>query len=231
MITRITKFLAFVFLIIGGVILLYILYKTSIDGYGISNELNTNYVVTGQFGDFVGGVVGTFFALTGTLFIYLTFSEQSKENKRIGFESSFFEMMRMYRENISELRYRKYKFNEYITYENRHVISIIFKEFIDCYREVKKFSNSELASDYLSSKYHEKINAIISKTNPEIDPIEMARIDIAYSIVFYGLSTEGEATIRKLFRKKFNPKYFFRLLFFIKLGLRGSVWVDVGISA
>lgn len=217
MMTSFVKLLAFIFLIIGGATLIYFLNKASIDGYAISNGISTNYEITGQFGDFIGGVVGTFFALTGTFLIYLTFQEQAKENKRTGFESSFFEMIRLHRENVNEMRYRKFKLDDHVNYENRQVIRIIFQEFIECYREVKKFSNSKEISDYITPKYHEKLKKIISNAKSKINPIEMARIDIAYSIVFYGLGAEGESVIRRLFLKKYNPDYYFKLLYYLKL--------------
>ncbi|WP_162624675.1 hypothetical protein [Aeromonas caviae] len=75
------KISAFTFLVIGLGMLVYFLGKSAADGYSIYFEAKTNYEVTGQFGDFVGGVIGTFFALTGTFLIYLTFQEQAKENK------------------------------------------------------------------------------------------------------------------------------------------------------
>ena len=178
---------------------------------------NTDYTTTGQFGDFVGGVIGTFFALAGTLLIYLSFSAQTKENKRNAFESSFFEMMRIYRENINELRYRKYKLDDYIVYENRQVIREIFNEFIECYREVRKFSNSTKTEDYLNPKYAEKLKKVVKDINPKISLIELARIDIAYSIVFYGLGVEGESVIRKNIRKKYNSVYYYKLLYWMKM--------------
>lgn len=61
--TKTLHFFAWVFLLLGCIILIVFLNKASIDGYNISNELPTNYETTGQFGDFIGGVVGTFFAL------------------------------------------------------------------------------------------------------------------------------------------------------------------------
>lgn len=209
--------LAWGFLILGLIILAYLILKSSIDGFGISFKNDTDYTVTGQFGDFVGGVIGTFFALAGTLLIYLSFREQTNENKRNAFEASFFEMMRVYRDNINELRYRKYKGDEHITYENRQVIREIFEEFIECYREVRKFSNSKEVSDYLTPKYAEKLKNIKDKINPKINLIELARIDIAYSIVFYGIGVEGESIIRKNIQKKYNRHYYYKLLYFIKL--------------
>ena len=214
---NITKYLALTFFAVGIITLIYFLAKAAVDGYGISFNTPTDYTATGQFGDFIGGVVGTFFALTGTILIYLTFNSQTKENKRIAFEASFFEMLRLHRENVNELRYRKYKIDDHITYENRQVMRVIFQEFIECYREVKKFSNSKNVLDYITPKYHNKLKTTILKVNPQINAIEMARIDIAYSIMFYGLGIEGESILRKLFLKKYNTEYYYKLLFFLKL--------------
>ncbi len=68
--TKTIERLAWIFLILGIIILVYFLAKSSLDGFGISTRNTTNYEITGQFGDFVGGVIGTFFALAGTLLIY-----------------------------------------------------------------------------------------------------------------------------------------------------------------
>lgn len=196
---------------------MYFLGKSGIDGYSISLDAKTNYQVTGQFGDFVGGVIGTLFALTGTFLIYLTFQQQAKENRRTAFEATFFEMIRLHRDNVNELRYRKFVSSDFENYENRQVMRVIFQEFIECYREVKKFSNSKDPSDYIAPKYLERVQEIIAKNNPKISAIELARIDIAYCMVFYGVGTEGGIVIRKLFQNKYNPDYYFKLLYFMKL--------------
>lgn len=186
------------------------------DGYSVSLDSTTNYEVTGQFGDFVGGVIGTLFALAGTFFIFLTFQEQSNQNKRIAVETIFFEMIRLHRDNVSELRYKKSDFNDG-NYENRQVMRVIFQEFIECYREVKKFSNSKEPLDYIAPDYLIKIQQVIARNNLNATPIELARIDIAYSMTFYGVGTEGEVILRRLFRRKYNRHYYFKLLYFIKL--------------
>ncbi len=215
--TKTIEGLAWVFLGLGIITLVFFLSKSSLDGFEIFTKNNTDYTITGEFGDFVGGVIGTFFALAGTLLIYLSFSAQTKENKRNAFESSFFEMMRIYRENINELRYRKFKLDDFIVYENRQVIREIFSEFIECYREVRKFSNSTKTEDYLTPRYTEKLKSVTQKINPKISLIELARIDIAYSIVFYGLGVEGESIIRKNIQKKYNSEYYYKLLYWMKM--------------
>lgn len=218
-----TKFLASICLISGVMIFLYFMVKTSVDGYTTSFSAITNYELTGQFGDFVGGVIGTLFALAGTLLIYLTFQEQSRENKRTAFESVFFEMIKLHRENVSEMRYQKESVNGDITiYENRQVFRVIYQEFIDCYREVKKFSNSNKPEDYLHPKYQRYLKSSICKDKSNKALIEIAIIDIAFYMVFFGVGEEGEVIVRKHFRTRYKDEYIFKLLFFIKMKPKSS---------
>ena len=190
------------FLISGTSIIVLFLYKSSLDGYEISRYLATNYKVTGQFGDFVGGVVGTFFALAGTLLIFLTFKQQADENKRNAFDASFFEMIKIYRDNINEMQYFvKNDSNNEMKYHNRQVIRVIVEDFIDCYAEVTKFLRTEDINDYFHSDYFNKLKEIKKSAKERFDFREIARIDIAYLIVFYGLGREGEPVIKNILKK------------------------------
>lgn len=72
--------------------------------YIIDNEL------LGTFGDFVGGVLGTVFALLSTLILIRTFNQQKKatdkntiqlENQR--FNDLFFELLKLYQSQVAEL--------------------------------------------------------------------------------------------------------------------------------
>lgn len=215
--TKFIKFFAIISVVLGLTAFTLIFVKAHIDGFSAFTTLKTDYQVTGQFGDFVGGIVGTCFALTGTLLLYLTLRNQTEENKHLSFESKFFEMIRLHRENISEISYSKYDGQDKEKYENRQALRVIFQEFIECFREVTKFSNSDQILDYITPKYHETLKTQIANTHPHINLIELARIDIAFSIVFYGLGEEGELVLRKIFQNKYNPDYYFKLLFYIKL--------------
>jgi len=219
---KITHWAALFLIALGCVILLVFLAKSHTDGFSISFDSPTNYAVSGQFGDFFGGVAGTFFALSGTLLIYLNFNAQRKQNELTSFESSFFEMLRLHRDNISELKYTKHKHQKDYTYENRQVFREISKEFIQCYREVKKISNSKKVEDYVLPTHQVKFNSIANKAGIKIDAIELAIIDLAYMVVFFGLGEEGEQLIKQAARAKYNPKYYFRLLHYIKLKPKGS---------
>lgn len=210
-------FFATGFTILGCIIILIFLCKASTDGFSISFKLPTDYTSTGQFGDFIGGVVGTLFALAGTFLIFLSFSTQIKQNKREAFESAFFQMINLHSQNVNQMNYTKYSGTKWETAEHRKVFRVIFKEFVECFREVKKFSNSIVIEDYILDKEKERLEKIIKENSTKINIIELALIDISYNIVFYGVGEEGEIVLRDNFKKKYNSKYYYKLLRYIKL--------------
>lgn len=174
-------------LLIGVVVETYFFYSIS-SAYTFWGDRIIKMDVTGEIGEFIGGVVGTLFALSGTLLIYLTFREQNAQNKREAFESAFFEMIRLHRENVSELKYSKSNGVELITSENRKVFKIIFSEFFECFHEVSKFYRG--VDNILTEVYQAQLRSITERINAEIELKEMAMIDIAYSIVFFGIIME-----------------------------------------
>ncbi len=67
-------------------------------------ETNTiNPVGAGQLGDFVGGFIGTFFALASVVFLYSTLKSQRESTKIQAFETKYFELIKMHRDNVSEI--------------------------------------------------------------------------------------------------------------------------------
>lgn len=93
----------------------------------------------GTYGDFIGGVLGTIFALISVLFLIRTFNQQKAvtvkneeqiENQR--FNDLFFELLRLYQSEISELcgTVQKEKGNETI------IINYNNKDFYDYQKEL-----------------------------------------------------------------------------------------------
>jgi len=101
---RLLLYLAWVMLAIGVLVCIYFIISTKIDGFKFWGETKIDFPTTGQFGDFFGGVVGTLFALSGTILIILTFRIQSKQYEREVFEAKFYEMLKLHRENVKELQ-------------------------------------------------------------------------------------------------------------------------------
>jgi hypothetical protein len=209
--------LAWLLIILGTTVTVWYLILLKIDGWRFLDVEKMDMERSGQFGDYVGGFVGTLFSLAGFIFLFLTLKEQRQAFKMERFENHFFELLKLHRENISELYYSKGSNKEVQVSTNRKVMRVIFQEFIECYREVKKFSNSVNPDDYLTPNYKKELLAIKKINRIRANIIEMAIIDIAYSIVFFGVGLEGESVIRDRFKKKYNGVYFYRLLAFIKL--------------
>jgi hypothetical protein len=61
----------------------------------------------GQFGDFVGGYIGTAFLLVSVLLLYITLKSQRATASLQGFEARFFELVKMQRENAAEMHLQK----------------------------------------------------------------------------------------------------------------------------
>jgi uncharacterized membrane protein len=207
------QILAWFLIIIGCVIAIYFYIQTLLNGYRLWNDLST----TGQFGDFIGGAVGTVFALSGTLFVFLTLYEQIKQNKRETFEISFFEMIHLHRENINEMKYTKYDPNtsEMRTATNRKVFRLIFQEFIDCYHEITRLYDFTQINDYIQPKYKTYLEKIIA--DKKINIVEFVLIDIVYNIIFFGVGDDGEIILQQHFHKKYDKLLINNILQYIKL--------------
>jgi hypothetical protein len=56
-----------------------------------------------QLGDFVGGYIGTFFALCSVVLLIRNLRDQRKSTEILNFEAKYFEMLRLHRDNVAEL--------------------------------------------------------------------------------------------------------------------------------
>jgi hypothetical protein len=56
-----------------------------------------------QFGDFIGGYVGTLFLLASVLLLVMTLRGQNTEARITNFENKYFTMLELHRANVSEL--------------------------------------------------------------------------------------------------------------------------------
>lgn len=82
------------------------------DAFRETNEVNQ--LSAGLLGDFVGGYIGTFFTLCSALLLYLTLknqkesternlTHQNESTERLSFETKYFELIRLHRENVTEI--------------------------------------------------------------------------------------------------------------------------------
>ncbi|NOU20065.1 MAG: hypothetical protein HOO91_21115 [Bacteroidales bacterium] len=70
-------------------------------------QLPPDMSVTGQVGDFIGGTIGTILAFISVLFLFITLRNQRISNSKERFENNFFELLKLYRDNVAEIEIPK----------------------------------------------------------------------------------------------------------------------------
>ncbi|MBW8358378.1 MAG: putative phage abortive infection protein [Weeksellaceae bacterium] len=164
---------------------------------------------TGQVGDFIGGIVGTIFSLGGFLILILTLSEQIKFANKERFESKFFDLLKIHRENIQEMSSK--------SKSGRKELTDIFSQFLKCKEETMFFFKRKKENHIYQNDYLMKLKKSFELTNNNVDVVTLAKLNIPYIIVFYGLSAEGKETIKAQFKKKYHPEFYEPILDFLAM--------------
>lgn len=215
------KQIASVFVITSIIITVIFVLKILIEDYNFWNS-GVEFEKTGQVGDFIGGVVGTVISAAGFYFLYLTFNEQRKSFEKERLESKFFDLVKLHRDNVAELSFDGVKsskdedslFIENRNYIGKSVFKVIFNQFILCKNELTPFMRRK---KMFLPKYEKELlqNSFIKEN--KIDIVMVAKIDICYSIVYYGLSSEGLLILRNIFSEKYKEKFVDDILRFLSL--------------
>ena len=172
---------------------------------------------TGQIGDFIGGVVGTIFSLVGVLLLFITLRDQRETFKKERFETLFFDLLKIHRENVDELKKSPTIGESTTDYEGRKVIQLIVSNILECREEVKIFFRKKTENNIYEHEYASKLRKTFSSSNPNVDLKKLAQINIPYCIVFFGINAEGRRIVEKMFEGKYKPKFYKPLLDFISL--------------
>lgn len=110
-------------------------------------QSNTVVAATaGQLGDFVGGYVGTFFARASVVLITHTFRNQLKTTQLLNFEAKYFELIRLHRENVKELKLK--------SVVGRRLFVMLLREFrsaLEIVRSIAQTSKIELTQHQLAN--------------------------------------------------------------------------------
>jgi hypothetical protein len=211
-------------IVVSVLILIIFLIKIVFNGFWIWGG-NLAFAETGQFGDFVGGVIGTFFSGAGFYFLYVTLLEQriaidGQKNafEKERFEAKFFDLIKLHRENVSEFKFEgkildedRIQWNNN-TYENKAVFNAIYNQFVQCNNELKHLFKG--AKRTYNPEYLKKISHL-NLDNNRLNLL--AKIDVCYSIIFYGVSSEGSIILYKKFRHKYKEKFINDILRYISL--------------
>jgi len=107
---------------------------------GVLNSANA-----GQYGDFVGGYFGTIFLLASGILLLLTFRHQLKEFQHQNFVARYFELIKMHRDNVSEMEIGE------VTGGRRIFVKMFreYREILKVARELQEQQNCELTKEQL----------------------------------------------------------------------------------
>jgi len=217
-------FFATIFLSIGVSVLFFFTIKVIIS-HSLTTDSNTvDLAKFGTFGDFIGGAVGTLFSLAGFFILYLTLKEQRENFHRERLESTFFELIKLHRENVSEMQYSYYVTKvddlteiEKVTAEKRKVFKIIFTQFKEAWDELNHIFSESSIEEIYEKEYLIKIRQNHEVQERKIDLKQLAQIDVIYLIVFFGLSKEDQLNILNVTRNRYNRLFIDKVIKFASL--------------
>ncbi|MCS3531359.1 hypothetical protein [Chryseobacterium sp. JUb7] len=133
----------FIFSVLGGLFVIVSIFLP----YWLTNILSKENLDPNAVGDTIGGTMGPFVAIGGVIFTFLAFYMQKLANDEIKnqfkiqqFESQFYEMLRLHKENVTEIEY----INDNKTFKGRKAFEDLYSEFKDVYDVVKQESPKEL---------------------------------------------------------------------------------------
>jgi hypothetical protein len=210
------KKLTYFLLIISAIIFAYFLINTIANGYWIWGG-KLDFSATGQFGDFIGGFLGTVINAAAFYFLYLTLNEQRKSGIQQSFETKIYDIIRLHRENVKELQYSKHYRNKIKTSKSRKVFRIIVQEYIECYHEVQRFCKMYPELEILQPEYKILLDKIRKENKLKATTRELALLDISFCFFYFGAGKESETILLHKFYNRYNKNFAHRLKIFIQL--------------
>lgn len=107
---------------------------------------NINSTKASEYGSFIGGYLGTLFALASVVFLYTTLRLQRQTSQIEKFENIFFELLNLHKNNVQEI---------IIKNQNGKKIFVLFiREYREIFKIVKKtFKSIDSSNDLINISY------------------------------------------------------------------------------
>ena len=160
-------------------ILLLFLFKTT--------ELDTNSSIDsnifGNYGATVGGILAAIFGLVSILLVIQSLDEQERQNELQNIESRFFELLKIYRENVSQFSSKRKK--------GREVVIDIYDEFNYLFEFVKLWYTREKSLLKSEAEWNKRC------------------CQIAYQILFFGIANNTKGQLLSKIKNIISNEEFF----------------------
>lgn len=140
-----------------------------------------NSDLAAKFGDFIGGFIGSLFSLAGVLLLFETLISQKVAFQKQQFEAKFFDLLNIYRENVSEMVHIPPSSTEPVS--GRRVFIEMRKQFGEIY---------------------EKVCEIAKVNESDLGPRD--KVNISYLILFFGLGDTSTFVLNRYLTNYKNYK-------------------------
>lgn len=204
-----------IIIIIASIISLWLVIKV-VGNWPWENSSEIDWSKGSKFGDLIGGIL----SFLSIVLLYFTIRNQLYSYERSQFESTFFQLLSFHRENVANFSYKPPSNKSGEIVKGEKVILHIF-------REIQK-ANDDINNYYgrrgfpSIDKYLEENRALkefydrIKKERPDVPFNNLLILDIAYLIVYYGLSDESQNPLEIAINKNYCYKDFIPLINHLK---------------
>jgi hypothetical protein len=166
-------YISFFLIILGFVFYTTLIFHPTYNNF----KFFKNDILSSNLGNSLSGLVGTLFSLAGILLIIETLISQTKMFEMQRFESKYFELIKIHRNNIDNLIKRVKKDS---TWQGRQV-------FIEIYDELKMIMDS----------INELCNA------EDLTLTEIQRGGIAYTLLYFGIGHSSEKILKEYIKRHY----------------------------
>lgn len=181
-----------------------------------NNSSDINWDKGSKFGDLVGGIL----SFLSILFLYFTIRNQLFSYEKTQFESKFFQMLNFHRENVSRFEYKNPGSEKGDIVTGDKVLLLVFREIQGINKEINKYYSKIGFPDekmYLNEKpqlksFYERVKG----ERPNIPWGNLLILDIAYLIVYFGLSDESQSPLEIAINSRYKYKDFQSLITHLK---------------
>ena len=187
-----------ILIIVGGLITIILIYIAN-----VNRETNTvNIEGAAQLGDFVGVLIGSIFTLVSIVLLYSTLKDQRTSSTIEKFETKYFELIRMHRENVAEMSLEEHL--------GKKIFVILIREFREILKITLKISKKCNLNFGPKKNFVISFNALVYGVGPNSSRMlkeSLKGYDINFVTEFEQAlnNSETKETIKKERNLKYTP--------------------------
>lgn len=151
------------------------------------------------------------------------FEKQNATMRRQQFETKFYQMLSLLQNAVEQMSYNAANrildtdtiYIEPREFHGREVFQIFYYQFVLCRNELNTIFSRQ--KDFINQEYKQKLEDLEHIRLNHIDIEMLAKIEIWYSIVFFGLNFDGKVALQRMLNRKYDNKLTSLIIDYIKL--------------